>query len=408
MSVRAAETDAVPEAPKVARAPSRPGWLGLELLDNRYPALHGLRVFAILSVIQYHVTWVISIHPDLDLHQDFEDASLALFFGMDCFFVLSGFLIGSILIRSIDTTGTQQIGRFYLRRIFRTFPSYWIVLTILAFCFPINDAQRHNLIWEYTYLTNFGPLRPDKIVMFWGWSLSLEEQFYLAVPLLFVVLRRLPSDRARVIFLAMLAASATLARIVVYWDGRPWTDLDLYDALYFRTFTRYDAIVSGILLAVVEARFGARVRAWLASPSHRALLAVPALGCAWLALRPDLFGEEHDQHVRLFTWGAVTSLMYLLIVPMVLHGEGWLVRMLGAPIWRRLATLGYGVYLVHIPLIYQVGIPLLRHLRDEGVSMAYGWPIGFAVVTGLSFAIGYVLHVLVEKPSLRIREWLAA
>ena len=407
MSAEVAQNDASLATPRAKPAASRPGFFGLDLLDNRYPALHGVRVLAILSVIQYHVTWVISTF-ELDLNETFENASLSVFFGMDCFFVLSGFLIGSILLRSIDTTGSQNIRRFYLRRIFRTFPSYWLVLTILIFAFPINEIQRGNVIWEYTYLTNFGPLRPDKIVMFWGWSLSLEEQFYLAVPLLFLVLRRLPTDRARIVFLALLAASATGARILVWWDGRPWSDLDLYDALYFRTFTRYDAIVAGILLAVVEARYGDKVARWLARPLHRAALAVPALGCAWLALRPDLFGDDHVQHVHLFTWGAVTSLMYLLIVPMLLHGEGWLVRALSAPIWRQLATLGYGVYLVHIPVMYHLGMPILWHFRDSGTSLAFGWALVFTVVTLVSWALGYVLHILVEKPSLRVRQWLAA
>lgn len=387
----------------------RPGFFELERLDNRYPALHGLRVIAILSVIQYHVTWVISTFPDIGLNQSFLDGSLSIFFGMDCFFVLSGFLIGSILQRSLDTSGTQNIRRFYLRRIFRTFPSYWIVLTILAFGFPLTEAQHAHLIYEYTYLTNFAPLGRTDIVMFWGWSLSLEEQFYLTVPLLFWLLTKLPSDKTRIAFLGALTLSALFVRMYVYWDGRPFTDLRLYDTLYFRTGTRYDAIVAGILLAIVEARFGQQLGRWLERPLHRAALGVPALGCCWLLLRPDLFGAEYEQIVHLFTWGTVTSLMYLLIVPMILHGgEGWLVRFLSMPIWRSLATVGYGVYLVHIPLIDHVAMPIVLALRAQEVSMAYVWPLAFVLVTVLSFVVGYVLHVLVEKPSLRMREWLAA
>jgi peptidoglycan/LPS O-acetylase OafA/YrhL len=388
---------------------SRPGFFELERLDNRYPALHGLRVVAILSVIQYHVTWVISTFPDVPLNQQFLDGSLSIFFGMDCFFVLSGFLIGSILQRSLDTSGTQNIRRFYLRRIFRTFPSYWIVLTILALAFPLTPGQQQHLIYEYTYLTNFAPLGRQDIIMFWGWSLSLEEQFYLTVPLLFWLLTRLPSDRARIGFLAALTLSALFVRIAVYWDGRPFTDLRLYDTLYFRTLTRYDAIVAGILLAIVEARYGDKIGRWLQAPLHRAVLGVPALGCCWLLLRPELFGDEYEQIVHLFTWGTVTSLMFLLVVPMVLHGtDGWIVRFLSLPMWRSLATVGYGVYLVHIPLIDHVAMPIVLYLHEREVSMALTWTLAFTLVTALSFGVGYVLHVLVEKPALRVREWLAA
>jgi peptidoglycan/LPS O-acetylase OafA/YrhL len=194
----------------------------------------------------------------------------------------------------------------------------------------------------------------------------------------------------------------------VYFWWRPFTDNGLYDALYFRTATRYDTIVAGILLAVVEARYGHRIGKWLESGSHRAALGVASLGCAWLLLRPDLFGEEHEQHVHLFTWGLVTSLMYLMLVPMVLHGSGAIVRFFSAPIFRQLATLGYGVYLVHIPVMNFVGVPIILHLVKRDVSLAFGWVLVFVVVVTLSWLVAYVLHVLVEKPSLRMREWLAA
>ena len=268
MSAEVAQNDASLATPRAKPAASRPGFFGLDLLDNRYPALHGVRVLAILSVIQYHVTWVISTF-ELDLNETFENASLSVFFGMDCFFVLSGFLIGSILIRSIDTTGTQQIRRFYLRRIFRTFPSYYVVLTILVFAFHLNAAQRAHLPYEYTYLTNFAPLGRNQVVMLWGWSLSLEEQFYLFVPLLFVILRKLPTDRARVIFLALLALSGLASRLFVYWRGYPWEPIPFYESIYFRTPTRFDSIVAGVLLAVVEARWGDRVAEFVKHPARR-------------------------------------------------------------------------------------------------------------------------------------------
>jgi len=367
-----------------------------------------MRVVAILTVIQYHVTWVIATHPEIELDRAAQDFSLSIFFGMDCFFVLSGFLIGSILLRSIDTSGSQNIRRFYLRRIFRTFPSYWLVLTYLVLGMTLTSAQQRHLVYEYTYLTNFLPLRPDKVVMFWGWSLSLEEQFYLVVPLLFVVLRRLPTDRARITLLAVLTASCVVVRLGIYFWERPFTDNGLYDAFYFRTATRYDTIIAGILLAVIESRYGAKIGRWLESTFHRALLALPALACLWLLLRPGMFGDAYEQIVHLFTWGFVTSVMYLLVVPMVLHGEGSIVRALSAPFWRSLATVGYGVYLVHIPLMYQVGMPMVVHFHEQGVSLAFTWALVFVVVTSLSFVVGYVLHVLVEKPALRVREWLAA
>jgi peptidoglycan/LPS O-acetylase OafA/YrhL len=258
-------------------------FLALELLDNRYPALHGLRVLAIVSVVQYHVTWIFAGEQEIPLDQGFTDGSLSIFFGMDLFFVLSGFLIGSILLRSLDQKGTQDIRRFYIRRIFRTFPSYWVVLAILAITMPLTAAQRAHLPYEAAYLTNFMPLQRTEIIMFWGWSLSLEEQFYLTVPVLFFVLHRLSSDRARIALLLGLWALAPVIRVCVYLAGEPWTDFELYDAVYFRTHTRFDAIVAGILLAVVHARYGARIAAWLAHRStarRSASSRAPGSGCS--------------------------------------------------------------------------------------------------------------------------------
>jgi peptidoglycan/LPS O-acetylase OafA/YrhL len=327
---------------------------------------------------------------------------------MDLFFILSGFLIGSILLRSLELSGTQNLRRFYLRRIFRTFPSYYVVLTILALALPLTSDQRRHLVWEYVYGTNFLPLHRPSVVMFWGWSLALEEQFYLTVPLLFVGLHRLKTDRARIALLVVLWAAALVVRLAIYLRGRPWDDFGLYGAIYFRTYTRFDTLVLGILLAFVHARYGAVISEWIKVPRHRGMLGLPALGCLWLLLQPAMFGPEHIQLVHVFAWGTVTSLMYFPTLLLLLHGDGWLHRWLGAPIFRRVATLGYGVYLVHIPIIDHVLVPWARALQSRHVSMLLVWPASLALATLGSLAIAYAMHVLIEKPSLWFRQRFAA
>jgi peptidoglycan/LPS O-acetylase OafA/YrhL len=327
---------------------------------------------------------------------------------MDLFFVLSGFLIGSILLRSMGKSGTQDIGRFYVRRIFRTFPSYYLVLAILAVAFPLTAAQRHHLGWEVLYGTNFLPLQRGQTVMFWGWSLGLEEQFYLTVPLLFFALQRLDTVRARIALLTTLWASAVVIRMVIFLRHRPWTDGDLYGALYFRTHTRFDPLIAGILVAIVHQRWAKPITAWLRDPFHRALLALPSLGIFWFLLRPTLFGAPYVQWVHVFAWGTLTSLMYFGLLPLALYTDGWICRWLSLPLFRRMATVGYGVYLVHIPIIDHLMVPAARAAQQRHVSMVLVWPAALAATFALSLAVGYVLHVLVEKPSLRLRERFAA
>ena len=298
----------------------------------------------------------------------------------------------------------MSLGRFYVRRVFRTFPPYYLVLTILALSFKMTADQKHHLPWEYLYGTNFLPLMRGSVIMFWGWSLGLEEQFYLIVPVLFFALQRLRGDKARLTLLSLLWATALVVRLVVYFRHRPWSDAELYGAVYFRTHTRFDPLVAGIVLALVHQRWGKAIAAWLKDPFHRALVALPSLGMLWVLLRPSMFGAENLQFVHLFAWGSVTSLMYLGIVPLALYGEGAVCRWLSAATFRKMATLGYGVYLVHIPIIDHIMVPAAKAAQDRHWSMLLVWPAALTSTMLLSLAVGYALHILIEKPSLKLRD----
>src|SRR5262249_58315690 len=105
---------------------------------------------------------------------------------------------------------------------------------------------------------------------------------------------------------------------------------------------------------------------------------------------------------------SVTSVMYFGWLLLLLHAEaGWIHRALSWPFFRRYATLGYGVYLVHIPLCDHVLVPIARALQGH-VSMLIVWPVSVIGLMALSGGLGYVMHVLIEKPSLRIPERIAA
>ena len=398
----------MPAAEPDARSQSSLGkFLSLDLLDNRHPSLHGLRVFAILTVVQFHVTWIFAGENGIRLNGDWVRSSLTVFFGMDLFFMLSGFLIGSILLRSLEVDGRQRVGRFYMRRVFRTFPSYYIVLTFLALTTPLTVMQRQHLFYEYTYGTTLIPLGRSDSVMFWGWSLALEEQFYLTVPVFMFVLSRLKSDRSRIILLVCVWATALVARLIVCYRHPSWSDFTLYDKVYFRTPTRFDPLVAGILLAFVLARYKDTIRVWLEDPFHRALIGLPTLGCLWILLTPWLFGEENVKWVHMFAWGSITSVMYFGTLVLLLCTNGRVHELLSKPIYRRIATLGYGVYLVHIPLCDHVIVPFAQALDKRHVSLVLVWPLSLALLSGMSLALAYVMHVLIEKPSLWVRDRVA-
>lgn len=383
--------------------------LALDLLDNRFPALHGLRFVAIVTVVQYHLTATLGRH--VELAPELVATSLRVFFGMDLFFILSGFLIGTILIRARERHGTQQVGRFYLRRIFRTFPPYYLVLTGLALWHTLTPEQLHNLPYEYAYLTNFRGSTSQELVMGWGWSLALEEQFYLLAPLLVWGLLRLRTDRARIAVLVALCGLGLVIRLAI-WASRdvfgdsPWGSVEYTRAVYFSTYTRFDTLICGVLLALIELRFGERIGRWLKHPFHRALLALPAMTLLWLLLSTSSPGAGGSTLSRAFYWGTATCLMYLPALLLLLHVPSAIGRFLSRPVFRRLATLGYGVYLIHIPVI-----EALAGARDAlvatGLSPTAMWLVSLVVVMLVSLAVSYLLHVVVEKPSLWLRDRVA-
>ncbi|HEY6879532.1 MAG TPA: acyltransferase [Polyangiales bacterium] len=392
--------------PATQMAPTKTDWRSffqLDLLDNRYPYIHGLRVLGIISVVQIHVSWILEGEHQIHLNRDFASSSYAVFFGMDLFFILSGFLIGSILLHSIATAGSQQVKRFYIRRIFRTFPSYYFVLAVLALTTTMTAAQRRNLPYEAAYLTDFLPPGSSDTLMFWGWSLALEEQFYLTVPLLFLGLRYLRSDTQRVTLLAVMWASALAVRLGIFIHGAPWTDGELYTNLYFRPHTRFDTLVAGLMLAVVHRRWGAQIQEWLRAPFHRALLGLPALLCFWFLMRPPTFRLLDRQVRHVFEWGTVTTIMYFCIILLLLHSDGPIKRALSVPMFRSIATLGYGVYLVHMPICDRYVVPIAEALLGKHVPLAIVWPICLVLVLLFATVTAYVLHIAIEKPAFRLR-----
>jgi peptidoglycan/LPS O-acetylase OafA/YrhL len=390
-------------ATRVARVVRR--LLDVELLDNRYPSLHGVRVIAIVSVVQLHVTLFFEKHG-VALDPAWAEASKRVFYGMDLFFVLSGFLIGTILIRSIESGGSQNMRRFYLRRIFRTFPPYYLILTVIAFASgPLNAARSRNLWMEYAYVSNYAQ-PPGEVVMPWGWSLSIEEQFYLAVPLLMLLLHKLRGDAARVAALGALWSAPLCLRLVEHLRHPQWTDGDLALWVYFRTETRMDVLIAGILIAYVQNRWREPLGEAMRRPSVRAAFALPPLACLWVLMHPMMFGEQALKLLHVFAWGTLTSIMYFGWISLLIHGgDGWVQRALSLRVFRVIATLGYGIYLLHIPVLRSCGPTVCKLVAHEGLL---AWLVCVGTLLGVSMAGAYVLHVFIEKPSLRVRDWLAS
>lgn len=385
-----------------------PAWLRPHLLANHYPALHGLRVLAILTIVQLHVTmgfrkW--GFPPP----QPWYDRSVSIWFGMDLFFLLSGFLIGSMLLRDADATRPANAARFWARRAFRIIPPYYVVLTALTLAPITSPAQRANVWHEYLYVTNYLPFRTEP-VMLWAWSLCVEEHFYFAVPVVLAAVAALKTPGRRLGALVALWASGVILRVAFVATHGPWTFEGLIREVYGRTHLRYDILVAGVILAELQHRHGERVRAALDDRRWRAASwAVIGVCLALLLWPPAVIPEAARWSVW---WGVLTALMYGPLVLMLVNRDTALARFLGARAFLVLATFGYGVYLVHIPVgdyvvvpaVLLVGVALLR----AGVVLPAWlvWSVALALTWGVSVLLAYALHVVVERPSLALRDRL--
>jgi peptidoglycan/LPS O-acetylase OafA/YrhL len=314
------------------------------------PELDGLRGIAILSVLVYHFIGV-SFCTELPsaLSQRTVDVLRQAWLGVDLFFVLSGFLIGGILI---DSRASRQFFKpFYARRFFRIAPLYALLLIAnflsLAHLIPRAPSPARSDVPWYAYLTftqNYWLARgPAGVAAFMGvtWSLAVEEQFYLTIPVLvrFVRARFLPW------LLVGLIVLAPLLRFNLYTT----LGADARRAAYELTYCRVDTLAMGALLAVLLRN----ARVWQALVQNRRLLC-GALAC--LALGVPYFLVENVTP----TYAARAALMYTWIglffscalVLAVVSPESWLARALRAGWLRELGTFAYFLYLFHSLLIF--------------------------------------------------------
>lgn len=291
--------------------------------------LDGLRGLAILLVLIYHFAGDIPFNVILIAPVYYGWS------GVDLFFVLSGFLITRILVRTRENA--DYFRSFYIRRALRIFPLYYGVLGICTLLFLGFPALRpmfpsaHDQVFHWLYLSNWTPLLnlEDQRRMGGFWSLAIEEQFYWMWPVIVWKLRpsRLPFVAAGGI------AAAVLLRLFLYGHA---TD----PFVYRNTFCRMDALMAGALCALAasspsfQSWFRARMR--LAPPAIFGLLiSAMAGGALW-----------HDK----FTYRVgftVFDAAYALLLLYVLHCTGWVRGFFNSRAMRNLGKYSYGIYVYH-------------------------------------------------------------
>jgi peptidoglycan/LPS O-acetylase OafA/YrhL len=303
--------------------------------------------------------------------------------GVDLFFVLSGFLVSGLLFADYKATGAMDWGRFFVRRGFKIYPPFYLYLLLsvpveaVFFDRPPTAGQ----LWaECLWVQNYGP-------RFWNhdWSLAVEEHFYLLLPpaLLAVAwLRRKHTEPLRPVPLCVLLLGVAVLALRTYTAWRGFR-------VYGHTHLRLDALAAGVAIAWAwhfrREAFVALVRRWRFA---LALLAAGNLAAMWWPFELDTFALS-SVGLTVNYLGMACLLAFTLSLPT----PGRAVAALLRPV-ARFGAYSYRVYLWHLPAIEWV-----RRSGAEGRA-------AFAVAAGLTLVLGVGTAVLVEGPSLRVRDRL--
>jgi peptidoglycan/LPS O-acetylase OafA/YrhL len=350
-------------------APGTVGW-------SHRPHLDGLRTVAIYLVVLFHAGF-----------QRFAGG----FIGVDVFFVLSGFLVGSVIVHEYESTGRISLIRFYARRVRRLLPAAVVmVVGVSAMSLVveprlaregfIDDAQSALLYfanWHFlSDATNYFANDVDKSPFLHFWSLAIEEQFYVVFPLLllglFVLAKRL--DRPSIIptGLALAMVASVTAQLVVASN----------DPLraYYGTDTRFYQLLAGTTLAVLAHQVRGTRRPSGIRPKQQRTASCGAL----LAVLAVVFVATSWFDVST-AWRGVTATVctVAVIVALELAPTGLLGRVLASNPMTYLGRISYGTYLWHWPLIV-LAVPILDLGAWQRAALS---GIGGTALAALSFQL---------------------
>jgi peptidoglycan/LPS O-acetylase OafA/YrhL len=346
--------------------------------QKRNVDLDFLRGVAILSVIGLHVELPATHYAILTMLMDpFKQMGGR---GVDLFFVLSGFLVGGLLLKEYRDTGVVNGGRFLVRRAFKIWPAYYVFILFNAVArhHPLNTFLVANLLHLQNYLGSS---------LAQTWTLSIEEHFYLFLSLLLLWAARKRLSAQRILqCLGALCLLALLLRSNDALHGR------LEEALR-QTQDRMDSLLYGVMLAtlywLLPEKFEALTRRkW---PLIAATAATFAL-MYWLPAHP-VFDRSIGYTLVALGMMAFVSLVFKHASAI----NGWLP-------YRFIAWIGlysYGIYLWHSVVREPAKILIDRlHITSDPAA----WFVALIFQVGLSIGLGYAMSRAVEFPFLYLRD----
>lgn len=348
------------------------------------PELDSLRFFAFFGVFLSHTFWysvpsLVAHHVPFPIADALVAAAQHGSYGVDLFFALSAYLITELLLRERETTGHLSVSQFYVRRVLRIWPLYFMLVLVFWRFDPQGGLSVRYVLPMLLFAGNwaffFFGWPPSAAVPLW--SISVEEQFYLLWP---PAVARL-SRRGIILAAIGLVLCANIARALEYAWGTA------ADRLWCNTFAHLDAIAVGILIA-----------AWLngRSPTLSIAQRVALLALGFL---PILIWDGTRSILDPITRGTV-----LFVRPWIMVCcAATLLAFIGSSVRSRpiqyLGKISYGLYAYHLACVAVVSKLIVR--THGGFAMAACW---FVAAFLLTVAVSAVSYTLWEKPFLRLKQ----
>jgi peptidoglycan/LPS O-acetylase OafA/YrhL len=349
--------------------------------SQRIPSLDGLRAVAIFMVIALHLSQRFSLGNPKSTVGLVEFFALGLAGdGVGIFFVLSGFLITTLLLKEHDKTGAIDLGDFYLRRAFRILPPlYAYLLFAVAFCLLVHfPLKADTIVSSAFFYRNYSPVHGQWITEH-TWSLSVEEQFYLLWPFTFVFVLAKWGRMSAAKLAAVLIAITPLLRIASHY-----IHLAIFEHREtLMLHTRMDALMCGCLLALLvgtprfEKFFAKASKVWWVFPLEFLVLS------GILYIRFGLF-------YRLTIGMTIDSIAVALFMLWAARNPGtWVGKILNSRLMVTAGVLSYSAYL------WQT---FFLHVQNPTAAKRMPWALLWIWIAA------WLSYTLVEQPTLRLRK----
>jgi peptidoglycan/LPS O-acetylase OafA/YrhL len=303
--------------------------------------------------------------------------------GVMIFFVLSGFLITSMLLREHQRSGTISLRTFYMRRAFRILPTFyvcWIITAILFWATKTPTSafdQAASFFYLEDYFRALHPALQTAAPMWISWSLAVEEQFYFIWPILLLLIA---TNRRRMIMIVSTIVIAVWINRAVLMLGFGVTWIYLYNAFD----TRVDALMLGSLLAVlVREEKTARCLTW---SLHRKWFALAPILLLTIITAIDRLGFSTPRR-ELVAYMVEPLIIAFMLLQFIFWGyKDW--SWFQSPLVRFIARISYSLYLYHIPI----------WMFTDYLHRGRRWSIP------LTFAVSTASYLFIERPFMHWRD----